>query len=80
MRTTAFSDDNTPGSLHEIAYGPQRHSLAAIGRRLFGTLLAWQDRANQRYRLSELNSHLLRDIGLSQRDVGSEVRKPFWLD
>lgn len=42
------------------------------------TLLDWQDRANQRHQLGELNEHLLRDIGVSREDARFEASKPFW--
>jgi uncharacterized protein YjiS (DUF1127 family) len=36
--------------------------------------------ARQRRHLALLDDHLLRDIGLSRRDIASESEKPFWRD
>lgn len=41
-------------------------------------LLAGMDRARQRYRLAELDDHLLRDIGITTRQAREESEKPFW--
>lgn len=41
-------------------------------------ILAWEDRRQSRRGLAKLDDHLLRDIGLSQRDAESEMSKPFW--
>ncbi len=48
--------------------------LAHVG----SVLLAWQERAQQRYRLAELDDAMLRDLGLHRSDVARELRKPFW--
>ena len=42
------------------------------------TLVRWQERADQRLRLSGLDEHLLKDIGLSRADTLPESAKPFW--
>ncbi len=42
------------------------------------TLEMWQDRANQRHRLLEMDDRMLRDVGLSRADAEREGRKPFW--
>ena len=42
-------------------------------------LVIWQDRAEQRHALSELNDQMLKDIGVSRADAYKELRKPFWL-
>jgi len=36
--------------------------------------------SRQRRHLARLDDHLLRDIGLSRRDVSMESEKPFWRD
>jgi uncharacterized protein YjiS (DUF1127 family) len=51
----------------------RRASMAALA-----WLLLWQDRANQRHRLSMAEDDMLRDIGLTRAEVAREVRKPFW--
>ena len=80
MGTTIYTDDRPSDVLDGATHGAQRFSFAALGGRVFGALVRWQDRASQRYRLGELNAYLLRDIGLNRSDVAQEARKPFWLD
>ena len=38
----------------------------------------WIDRHHQRRQLAQLSEHMLKDIGLSQADIYSEIHKPFW--
>ena len=38
----------------------------------------WQSRSQERYRLHELDEHILRDIGINRADIEREARKPFW--
>ncbi len=45
---------------------------------LVETLLAWQDRANQRHRLARLDDRELADIGVSYAAASVEADKPFW--
>ena len=45
---------------------------------MFGTLLTWQVRANQRARLAEMESHRLEDMGISPAEARREAAKPFW--
>lgn len=42
-------------------------------------IVVWQDRAEQRHALLELNDRMLKDIGVSNVDAYKEARKPFWL-
>ena len=44
----------------------------------YATLVLWNDRQMQRNHLNELDERLLRDMGLSRRDVRQEALKPFW--
>ncbi len=70
--------------LDRTAMGPTlttRTFLAVLARsvaRGFDQLLEWQDRARQRHRLASLESHILKDLGLSRADVARESGKPFW--
>ena len=52
--------------------------LARLPGRLFGYLLAWQERAEQRRTLQQLDDHMLRDLGLSRADVAREADKSVW--
>ena len=53
-------------------------SIAAMPKRLFDLLYAWQQRAGQRRHLMELDDRMLGDIGLSRADVHREGTKAFW--
>jgi len=53
-------------------------SLLSLLRDLVERLLVWQERWEQRERLSGLDEHILRDIGLSRADAAREASKPFW--
>jgi len=55
---------------------PPRNALVGI----VDTLLAWQERANARHHLSELDAYLLRDMGISRLEAAHEAAKPFWRD
>ena len=44
-----------------------------------GTILIWQERARQRYRIAELDDRALKDIGVSRAELHREWRKPFWV-
>jgi uncharacterized protein YjiS (DUF1127 family) len=43
-------------------------------------VLTWEERRKTRRALQRLAPHMLRDIGLSDRDALSECKKPFWRD
>jgi uncharacterized protein YjiS (DUF1127 family) len=52
--------------------------LSTLPMRLVDTLLGWQDRAQQRYRLAEMDDRMLADIGLGRAVAANEAGKPFW--
>lgn len=52
-------------------------ALAAL-RRCGAWCLLCARRAEQRRRLTELDEHMLKDIGVSARAAADESRKPFW--
>jgi uncharacterized protein YjiS (DUF1127 family) len=54
-------------------------TLQRFASTVFTTVLEWQERAHQRYRLAELDDRMLKDIGLTRADVTREVQKPFWM-
>ena len=45
---------------------------------LFKTVDTWVQRSRQRKQLSQLEPHLLKDIGLTEEMVAEEIAKPFW--
>lgn len=55
-----------------------RHLLQQAIQATYATLVLWNDRQMQRNHLRELDDRLLRDMGLSRRDVRQEALKPFW--
>lgn len=56
---------------------PAVSATGAVARAL-DMLLAWQERATERRRLSELSDHELADIGLDRATAIGEADKPFW--
>ena len=56
----------------------RRYSLASLRN----TIAAWRHRTHFRWdlkRISEVNPHLIDDIGLTKRQVDEEIAKlPFW--
>ncbi len=68
------------GRAHSLG-GGRMHGGRRFGllRRALERLMLWQSRAAERTALAELDERLLRDMGLSRRDVERESRKPFWL-
>ena len=51
---------------------------ASLKQRLFARLRLWQARRRSRIALSRLDARLLKDCGLSERDVRREAERPFW--
>ena len=52
--------------------------MPALLERIFATLALWIERAGERRNLSDLDDHLLRDIGLPLHDARREAQRPFW--
>lgn len=42
------------------------------------TVAAWELRHRTRKHLTDMPSHILRDIGLNEADASIEADKPFW--
>lgn len=56
-------------------------SLPPVSRALVAvamTLAAWEERRISRRALARLDSHMLRDVGLSVQSRADETAKPFW--
>lgn len=58
------------------ATAPKRR--VGIFSRALESLVMWQERAEQRQALRELDSRMLKDIGVSAIDAAKEAYKPFW--
>lgn len=41
-------------------------------------LQKWMSLSRNRAALARLDAHLLKDVGLTQDDAGTEVARPFW--
>ena len=65
-------------SATEAGFGRRGHGAGLGLAEAFRTLLLWQNRARQRSHLSELDGHLLADMGLSPDEAAREAAKPFW--
>lgn len=66
---------------HAPTLGGDLGLLASVARApsaVFGTLLTWQMRANERARLAEMEAHRLEDMGISPSEARREAAKPFW--
>jgi uncharacterized protein YjiS (DUF1127 family) len=57
---------------------PARQSFPFISWLRSRLLARWYDRHLQRRDLSEIDDHLLRDLGLTPEDVRRECAKSFW--
>ena len=49
-------------------------------KRLFATIVAWQQRYELRQHLLEMDDYLLDDIGFSREDAKQEAARAFWKD
>jgi len=54
------------------------HEIVAVLDRLFEAPFVWAERAAERRHLSELDDHLLNDIGLNRTEADLVSTKPFW--
>ena len=66
---------------HTPSLGADLSLLASVARApsaVFGTLLTWQMRANERARLAEMEAHRLADMGIAPAEARREAAKPFW--
>lgn len=52
--------------------------LSRVAFAVAETVLAWEIRRKTRSRLSHLDDHILRDIGLPPETAAAECAKPFW--
>jgi uncharacterized protein YjiS (DUF1127 family) len=67
-----------PGTPLVQADAPRRHNRPAT---LGSIVAAWEERKRVRWELEQMsrdNPHLIDDIGLTRRQVETEIAKPFW--
>ena len=67
---TLYRHESASAGAREISREPFHRALMCLRR--------WFDRIGQRAALSELDDHLLSDIGRTRAEVEAEIRKPFW--
>lgn len=53
--------------------------LSRLAFRLAAQVLAWEERRATRRALARLDTHMLRDIGLSPDTARTECAKRFWI-
>jgi len=58
-----------------VAIGLAGRAAAALVTWISGALARWRQRVD----LSELDNHLLKDIGVSRSAARAEAAKPFWM-
>jgi uncharacterized protein YjiS (DUF1127 family) len=58
--------------------GSRRTRLTTLCARVAATLALWRGRGRQRDLLAQLDSRMLRDIGITRDDARRECAKPFW--
>jgi uncharacterized protein YjiS (DUF1127 family) len=63
--------------LQPSAFMPARRDPVPAALSWSSIRAAWR-RYNSRQRIAELDSHLLKDIGVSYADAEAEANKPFW--
>ena len=67
-----------PGARWRSAGNPLGRALLRLLFAAAGTLMAWQQRLEDRAYLERMPDYLLHDIGLNDADVHREIAKPFW--
>lgn len=60
------------------ACGVPERAWREIAARCLDRLGAWEQRADQRCRLGELDDRALADIGVGRAEAKAEAEKPFW--
>ena len=66
----------SPGKRH--LGGDLGAALVGLVLRVLDVLVVWQERAEGRRHLAEMDARLLKDIGKTRGDIYAEIRKPFW--
>lgn len=56
----------------------QSRGIVRAAARVFLLLAEWQERAEQRAHLANMDAAMLKDIGVSHADAWREAHKPFW--
>ncbi len=80
MHTIRFFDSlvHHSGKTQVTPFDEWRDALTRVADRMRRTVLVWQERSMYRRELSELDGHMLDDIGISRANAMREINKPFW--
>ncbi|WP_208349551.1 DUF1127 domain-containing protein [Pseudaestuariivita rosea] len=64
----------------QLAYLSERPltPLSQVAVAVAVTLVKWDERRRTRVALSQLDDHLLKDVGLNRDDALDEARRVFW--
>ena len=62
----------------DTADGTTRGIFVALPKRLYATVVRWQQRYELRRHLLTLDDRLVEDFGLTPVDAEREAAKPFW--
>lgn len=69
---------HSPEQFSDASQRVEFNSLRNSFKRLWLRLENWLDKRHQRRMLSQLDDHMLKDIGISRADAVRESRKAFW--
>ncbi len=64
-------------TLRDVLVGFAAYVFETPGRGI-DMMTVWEKRLRDRAALRDMDSHLLRDIGLAPEDAAREAAKPFW--
>jgi len=82
MSCTQTANHATRPPYHRPLASPcaQAELRSALFRHLRRTLSLWFARSSQRHDLAALDTHLLKDIGVTPGQAAREAAKPFWME
>lgn len=63
---------------HAMSFAPARIEVSSPFTAAYRVFATWMERHEQRARLVEMDSRMLRDMGLDKVDALNEAAKPFW--
>jgi uncharacterized protein YjiS (DUF1127 family) len=70
-----FLNWNTFSKVNKLEIG-----FSSLYRILKRKMIIWYQRSKQRRALGDLDDRLLRDVGISRKQVAKETRKSFWCE
>ena len=67
-----------PPRAYSLWHSKRREPWPFVTFATVGRIALWIERVRQRRFLSELDDHMLRDIGVTRVEAARECEKPFW--